>query len=289
MNDLDQRIIGSFDALKAPESAKASALAHIESIRQANQASEGSDASQAPESRAAASARAVSTRRRPRRARRWIPAIAACLMLACAGILGYNAYASPTAFVGLDVNPSIEFSINRFERVVDVRPLNDDGSALLESCPSLMGRPYDDALDAVLSCEGFKAYAAEDALVAVDVVSDDEAQAIQLLTQSQQQLANLPCQTQCHRTDEATRESAHHAGMGMGRYRAAQELMEADSSYTLEDCASMSMHQLKDACSAAHEHSESPTDAADATEADDASGSGPGQHRRHGQGHHGLQ
>ncbi len=289
MNDLDQRVIGSFDALKAPERAKASALAHIEAVRRASQVSEGSSTSQIPASRTAAPERATSNRRHPQRARRWAAAIAACLILACVGAFGYNTYTSPTAFVGLDINPSIEFSINRFERVVDVKSLNDDGRALLESCPSLTGKPYEDALDTVLSCEGFQAYAAEDALVAVDVVSEDEAQATQLLTQSQQQLASLPCQTQCHRTDEATRESAHHAGMGMGRYRAAQELIEADSSYTLEECASMSMHQIKDACAAAHGSSVDTADAADTTDASDAEDAPTpslGQHRRHGQGHH---
>ena len=56
MNDLDQRIIGSFDALKAPESAKASALAHIEAVRHANQTSEGSGTSQLPTNRTATSA-----------------------------------------------------------------------------------------------------------------------------------------------------------------------------------------------------------------------------------------
>ncbi len=289
MNDLDQRIIGSFDALKAPESAKASALAHIEAVRHANQTSEGSGTSQLPTNRTATPARATFSRQSPQRARRWAAAIAACLILACVGAFGYNTYTSPTAFVGLDINPSIEFSINRFERVVAVKPLNDDGRALLESCPSLAGRPYEDALDSVLSCEGFQSYAVEDALVAVDVVSDDEAQATQLIAQSQQQLAYLPCQTQCHRTDEATRESAHHAGMGMGRYRAAQELMEADSSYTLEECASMSMHQIKAACAAAHGSSTDTADEADTTDANDAEGastSSPGRHRRHGQGHH---
>lgn len=289
MNDLDQRVIGSFDALKAPESAKASALAHIEAVRHANQTSEGSGASQLPTNQTAAPERAASNRRHPQRARRWAAAIAACLILACVGAFGYNIYTSPTAFVGLDINPSIEFSINRFERVVAVKPLNDDGRTLLEGCPSLTGMPYEDALDSVLSCEGFQAYTAEDALVAVDVVSDDEVQATQLMAQSRQQLASLPCQTQCHRTDEATRESAHHAGMGMGRYRAAQELMEADSSYTLEKCASMSMYQIKDACAAAHGSSAGTADAVDMTsvnDAEDAAASGPGRHRRHGQGHH---
>lgn len=48
-------------------------------------------------------------------------------------ILGTSvwAYASPYTYVSLDVNPSIEFTVNRFDRVIQVRAVNDDGSELL--------------------------------------------------------------------------------------------------------------------------------------------------------------
>lgn len=45
---------------------------------------------------------------------------------------GVWAYASPYTYVSVDVNPSIEFSVNRFDRVIDVTAVNDDGDDILE-------------------------------------------------------------------------------------------------------------------------------------------------------------
>lgn len=45
---------------------------------------------------------------------------------------GTWAYASPYSYVSLDVNPSIEFTVNRFDRVLKVRATNDDGTEFLK-------------------------------------------------------------------------------------------------------------------------------------------------------------
>ncbi|WP_181861874.1 anti-sigma-I factor RsgI family protein [Slackia isoflavoniconvertens] len=37
----------------------------------------------------------------------------------------------PTAYMGIDVNPSIELGVNRFDVVVCAEGLNDDGEAVL--------------------------------------------------------------------------------------------------------------------------------------------------------------
>lgn len=46
--------------------------------------------------------------------------------------VGTWAYASPYSYVSLDVNPSIEFTVNRFDRVLKVKAVNDDGEELLQ-------------------------------------------------------------------------------------------------------------------------------------------------------------
>ena len=42
------------------------------------------------------------------------------------------AYASPYSYVSLDVNPSIEFVLNRFDRVLSIKSVNDDGEEVLQ-------------------------------------------------------------------------------------------------------------------------------------------------------------
>ena len=43
--------------------------------------------------------------------------MAAVLMI---GIIGVSAYYTPTDYVSLDVNPSVEYQVNMFERILDV-------------------------------------------------------------------------------------------------------------------------------------------------------------------------
>jgi hypothetical protein len=54
---------------------------------------------------------------------------AAFVMLCGAGIW---ATTSPYSYVSLDVNPSIEFTLNRFDRVLSVSAVNDDGEDILK-------------------------------------------------------------------------------------------------------------------------------------------------------------
>ena len=55
--------------------------------------------------------------------------VAACMMV----FLGGSAYAyyTPTTYVSLDVNPAIEFSVNRFDRVLSAKGVNDEGNEIL--------------------------------------------------------------------------------------------------------------------------------------------------------------
>ncbi len=59
-----------------------------------------------------------------------LAASAAALFLVC-GVSAW-AYFTPYSYVSLDVNPSIEYSLNRFERILRVEGVNDDGKKLLQ-------------------------------------------------------------------------------------------------------------------------------------------------------------
>ena len=45
---------------------------------------------------------------------------------------GAWAYATPYSYVSVDVNPSIEYTVNRFDRVLSVKAVNDDGEEILQ-------------------------------------------------------------------------------------------------------------------------------------------------------------
>lgn len=79
-----------------------------------------------------------------RKAAMFVASAAACLLLS----VGTWAYASPYSYVSVDVNPSLEFSVNRFDRVLEVKAVNDDGQDILNSIPvdKLQNKSITDAI-----------------------------------------------------------------------------------------------------------------------------------------------
>lgn len=80
-------------------------------------------------------------------------AIAASAALILAAGSGGLAYATPYGTVSMDVNPSIEYTINRFDRVLGVSGLNEDGQAVLDSVgeSTLLHKKIDAAVSLTIS------------------------------------------------------------------------------------------------------------------------------------------
>ncbi len=88
------------------------------------------------------------------------------LCASCAAIMlfgtgaGIWAYAAPYSYVSLDVNPSIEYTLNRLDRVIQVEAVNDDGQAILDelNMTDLKNKSIEDAILATvqqISDEGY--------------------------------------------------------------------------------------------------------------------------------------
>lgn len=71
-------------------------------------------------------------------------AVAAVLVLS----VGVWAYTNPYAYVSIDVNPSIEYTLNRFDRVLTVKAVNDDGQTILKEVglKNLKNKTIDEAI-----------------------------------------------------------------------------------------------------------------------------------------------
>lgn len=169
-------------------------------------------------------------------------AIAACLALVACFIGGVADFLRPIAYVGIDVNPSVELTLNRFDIVVGTHALNDDGQRALDEA-SCMWRPFDDAardLDGAM-----RTIAGEGAVVEVSIDCDNESRYAALAAQSND-CFGCNGEAHCDRTNTEERQAAHDSGMGVAKYRAYQELQEAGVDISAEECASMSMRELRD-------------------------------------------
>lgn len=277
MIPIEQRVREAYDAQHLPEAVRARTLAAIEAARSAGNAhgASGTDVSPAcgcpggGQSSEVAAALSPRCRKCPSPLRRWFAA-AACLVLVLAALGAYGVYRIPSAYVDIDVNPAIELTVNPFGAVIAAEALNDDGLLVLDGV-SLLHRPYAEAIGALVASEAFGAYADADAFVDINIVSEDKGLGKRLAAQSDEAMAEVAAEHACHHADEATRQEAAAAGLCIGRYRAAQELMELDPSYSLEDCAAMSMRELREHIDACHR---------EGGEASSSQGHGGGHHGR---------
>ena len=171
-----------------------------------------------------------------------IAAIAACLALVACLIGGVADFLRPVAYVGIDVNPSVELTLNRFDIVVGTCALNDDGQRALDEAPC-MWRAFDDAareLDGAM-----RAIAGEGAVVEVSIDCDNENRYTALAAQSDN-CFGCNGEAHCARTNAEERQAAHDSGMGVAKYRAYRAFKEAGVDISAEECASMSMRELRD-------------------------------------------
>jgi len=78
-------------------------------------------------------------------------AIAVCFLLMI--VTGYSVYGyiNPVTFVTVDINPSVELSLNRYNLVMDVRGLNNEGNVIVGNGKEYRNMKLDKAVNMLLS------------------------------------------------------------------------------------------------------------------------------------------
>lgn len=171
---------------------------------------------------------------------------------------GGYAYATPYAYVSLDMNPSMEYEVNRFDRVIGVKALNEDGKALLdqETIQRIRHKSIDEAVVTtvtVLDEEGyFRDNEADEVLVAATGNNQETPQALVLRLQEKLK-ANLKARglsiaIQAITMTKEQRKEALAQGVSMGKYFAISQLRAAKGEtgdLRLEEYENLSVRELK--------------------------------------------
>lgn len=195
--------------------------------------------------------RGVSERRQKRL--RMAPRLASavcCAALLLLGGEGYQLYFTEASAISIDVNPSIELSLNRFDRVVEVRAFNEDGERLLSSL-SLRNKAYRQAIEELLTSAEVQPYLKPNSIINFTLESDT-ADAETLLQSVEDCVSHTLSQTgdriqaEYGCADSETREAAHEHGMSVGKYQKIQELLETDPNATFDDFKDDSIQELHD-------------------------------------------
>lgn len=159
----------------------------------------------------------------------WALPFCACLALILASTGGWL-WMAPAALVSLDVNPSVELTLNRFDRVVSVRGMNEEGVVLLEG-GNVKGMAAGAAVSALLDSGQMGPYLARENYVTLTVQSNDaalEERLLVLVNQTASAAVGDGTRVACHIVDGALVEAAHGCGVTAGKYLALLGLQAAD-------------------------------------------------------------
>lgn len=207
----------------------------------------------------------------PRAFRRTACAAACLLLLAGGGWL----YFVPTAEIAIDINPSIELGVNRFDTVVSVNGVNDDGKALAATL-GVRFHSYTDALRQILDSESVAALLARDEELSIAVIGADGKQCERMLS-GVEGCASGHGNAHCYSGHAEEAAAARALGLPYGKYQAFLELQALDPSFTPEQAQGMTLRELRERLAEL---------AAGSGETADAVGTAqPGAH--HGGGRHG--
>ena len=185
-------------------------------------------------------------------------AACACLLLALLG--GRWLYFTPTAEISIDINPSIELHINRFDRVISVHDFNEDGQALLNAL-DIKYKNYEDALEQILNHGTLAALLSNNQIMTITVSGPDESQSAKIYLNVESYTVHHQ-NTSCHFASSEQAASAHEAGLSCGKYIAFLEASKLDPSITPEIIQGMTMREIWDLIAAlsAGSASQGPTD-----------------------------
>lgn len=169
-------------------------------------------------------------------------AACACLMLVLLG--GRWLYFTPTAEISIDINPSIELGINRFDRVIAVTGFNEDGREL-SSTLDIKYKNYVQAVEQILHHDSVTALLSGGEVLAITVAGPDGQQSAQILSGVKTCTAGQS-NVDCYFAQPQEAAAAHEAGLSCGKYRAFLELQVLDPDITAEAVQGMTMREIRD-------------------------------------------
>lgn len=207
---------------------------------------------------------------------------AACCIALLLSIYGFGTYFTPVSTISIDINPSIELSLNCFDKVVSVHAFNDDGEALKDTW-DVKYMDYTDALDSILNAGSTQVYTDDDAVVSITVVSSQE-DSLDMLMEGVQSCTSGQNNVYCYASRLEEVEAAHSAGLSYGKYRAFLELQELDPSVSTDDVQGMSMREIRNLIEDYSDNQENIEPDASNTDSNSKNGQGYGNGQKKGTG-----
>jgi hypothetical protein len=221
--------------------------------------------------------------------RRLVVALASLGLAVFAVVFSYNVYYSESVFLDLDVNPSIELTLNPFDRVIGVYAYNEDGQSVLDEV-DLLNRPYEDALAELVGVMDKLGYLEDSGLFTLTMQANDgeadaeRLDALRALIGSLLQAGGRSTEQEVFSVDAATKLHAHGENLTPAKYLAILALQEIDPTVTFDNCRNHSIAEIEQQAHGQHGVEEHDEEGVLAEEAHDVEAQDAGTHGEGGQG-----
>lgn len=170
--------------------------------------------------------------------------VAVCFLLLLIGWGGYHIYFTPTSTISIDINPSLELGVNRFDKVISVKGYNEDGEQLASSL-SVNNMDYKNAVEEIMENTSIAEYLSQDEIISIAVVGDDQEQSERIVS-SMRLYTSDQSNAYCYAADTEEVALAHEVGLSYGKYKAFLEVQALDPEITPEQIQEMSMREIRD-------------------------------------------
>lgn len=193
-----------------------------------------------------------------RKRRRWqnlAAAVAAALVLVIGGggFFGWRYANAPDSLVGIDVNPSVQLSVSRNEKVLSCEALNADGTEIIDGM-DLKGAQLNVAVNALIGSmvqHGYIDDLKNSVLITVENKDAARAQALQEslmadvngLLAGESMDASVLGQTITSR-DQTLTSQAEAYGISEGKAALIQRILDTDPTLTFEALSGLSVNDL---------------------------------------------
>lgn len=211
-------------------------------------------------------------------------AAAACLVLVFLGTGGALAWFTPVSAVSVEAGTSLELTLNRFDRVLQVQGDSTQDQELADRL-ELVYRSYTDALETILASQEVSQALDGGAKLAVTVAGQNEQHCQDLMEDTQSCAGHGTCSS----ADWSQVTAAQQSGLSLSKYQMLLQLQALDPSITAQQVGECSMHELRQWLADLTESSQGTSSNSPSGNGQGSSGQGNGNGQNTGNsgGHHG--
>jgi len=165
-----------------------------------------------------------------------------CSFAVILGAMGAYLYLTPAAVISIDINPSIELEVNRFDKVISVIGFNDEAKAVIENM-DLKYKDYTSVINEILQNNKMINYLQADNNLEISVAGKDEDMLEKMRACISKESNINDKDIYCSNWEDIHR--AHSEGLSCGKYRIYLELQNENPDITIEDIKNLSMKEIR--------------------------------------------